>query len=192
MIIRKHLWSLVILLLYASAAWSQEFERGDSSYLPIALATGLKETKIADIEIGQKASIYVGVQALIDLARGEKSAQINRYENVSEFLDSASRVSDTVFVGNYYLRIRNSISRLMLAGNARVFYKREHAFVDTIFHRFEKYGEHGDRFFYLPDKRPFFEASELSGILDRNAVQPVVHFEAYRKEGQKLGSLRLE
>jgi hypothetical protein len=192
LIIRQFLWFLVILLIDASAAWSQEFERGDSSYLPIALSTGLNETKIADIELGQKASIYVGVKALIDLARGERSAQINVYENVSQFLDSASKVSDTVLVGNYYFRIRNSISRLLLAGNARVFYKKEHAFVDTIFHRFEKYGEHGDRFFYLPDKRPFFEATEMTGILDRNAGQFANHLEAYKKEGQKLASLRME
>jgi hypothetical protein len=48
------------------------------------------------------------------------------------------------------------------------------------------------RFFYLPDKRPFFAVNEISGILDDNNVLISGHYQAYLKEGEKLASIRQE
>ena len=66
-------------------------------------------------------------------------------------------------------------------------------FVDTITHRLERYGGNADRFFYLPDKRPFFAVQEFSGILDNDDdLFGKGHFDAYVKEGEKLQSIRKE
>lgn len=69
--------------------------------------------------------------------------------------------------------------------------KNQKAFIDTITHRLERYGGDAIRFFYLPDRRPFFAAKEFSGIPD-NDDKPFRkgRFEEYVKEGEKLQSLR--
>ena len=79
------------------------------------------------------------------------------------------------------------ISHQLVDGNAKVYYKKQKLFVDTITHRLERYGGNADRFFYLPDKRPFFAVQEFFGILDNNDdLFGKGHFDAYVKEGEKL------
>jgi hypothetical protein len=113
---------------------------------------------------------------------------------IIDFLDSASLKSDTIFIDDYY-KLRDFdylVSGQLIKGNANVFYKKQKSYVDRIWYRLEKYGEHGDRFFYLTDKRPFFAVMELSGIIDDNDVFGRGHFQAYLKEGEKLASIRQE
>ena len=62
------------------------------------------------------------------------------------------------------------VSDQLQKGKAKVFYKRENAFVTNISHRLEKYGMYAHRFFYLPDNRPFFSTMEYSGILRKGKI----------------------
>jgi len=117
------------------------------------------------------------------------------YQKIIHFFDSASLKSDTIFIDIYYKlhHFEYLVSRQLIDGSAKVYYKKQKNFVDTIFHRLERYGGNADRFFYLPDKRPFFAVQEFSGILDNNDdLLGKGHFDAYVKEGEKLQSLRKE
>jgi hypothetical protein len=84
------------------------------------------------------------------------------------------------------------VSRQLQNGNARVFYNSQNAFIRSLSHRRERFGGHGDRFFYLPDKRPFFAVTEVSGIIDDEAFFSGRYYQDYLKEGVKMASLLVE
>ncbi|MBE7171727.1 MAG: hypothetical protein INR73_14150 [Williamsia sp.] len=94
-------------------------------------------------------------------ARNLMSNQSVRKEvtSVIKFLDPSFAKGDTAVIsftkalGSHF---QYFVSDQLQRGDAKIFYKRSGTFVDTIFHRFERYGEHGDRFYYLPGKRSFF------------------------------------
>jgi hypothetical protein len=77
-------------------------------------------------------------------------------------------------------------------GNTRVFYKKQKTFVSTISHRLERYGKYAHRFFYFPDKRPFFSTMELSGILDEKDPFALSDPKELEKVGTKLVELNKE
>ncbi|HXB29021.1 MAG TPA: hypothetical protein VNW49_04345 [Puia sp.] len=172
-----------------SASWS------DTSYRDVQLRDSLGDKKIVVIEIGRKAIIYLEMDALVKEAKQDLSKAWDKpaIKEIIHFLDSASLRSDTIIADNYRLKsLDYLISDQLMKGNARVFYRKEKSYVVTISHRLERYGEYANRFFYLPDKRPFFYSMEMSGILDKNDPFGESHYEAYLKLGEKLASLRQE
>ncbi|HVU57161.1 MAG TPA: hypothetical protein VHD83_19000 [Puia sp.] len=168
-------------LLFSLAAFGQ----WDTAYHSVAMSKRIDDPKIVVAQIGEKALIYVGLTPLMTGVKDDTG-------EAKRFLDSASRQSDTINIDFYYTLkyFEYPISGQLIKGNAMVYYQRQHAFVDTILHRFERYDEHGDRFFYLPDKRPFFFVMELSGILDREPVPPGKNYQGYLEEGKKMAGLR--
>jgi hypothetical protein len=172
---------LALFALLSTASFGQR----DTAYQTVALSKKINDTKIAVARIGEKALIYVGLTSLMD-SLADKSGEAKKY------IDSALRQTDTVFIDfRHTLQyFEYSISKQLIKGNALVFSQKQQGFVDTIFHRYERYGEHGDRFFYLPDKRPFFSVMERSGILDPASDKPGKHYQDYLQEGKKLASLR--
>jgi len=166
----------------------------DTTFIFVKLNDTIIDKKVAALEIGKKAIIYVKVKPMMAEARENLSNDFVRdnYQKIIDYFNSASPTGDTILVSEYLNlpRLEYLVAHLLIAGNAKVFYKNQKAFVDTISHRLERYGGNADRFFYLPDKRPFFAVKEYSGILDDDNPFGKGHYEAYVKEGEKLLSLR--
>lgn len=118
--------------------------------------------RILIFEAGQKARIFLAGDSLIKQTTQLSSTDFEKKSStkIKLFLDSAFMASDTVSISFKELYrlpdLMFCISGQLQKGNAKVFYKRQNIFVDTIIHRLERYGGHADRFFYLPDQRPFF------------------------------------
>jgi hypothetical protein len=191
---------IIILLLFVPALFSQSGHRNnkstkqDTSFISVVLRD-IHFDKTLIIEVGEKARIYVSGDSIKNEATSFLTNDFVRdeYTPIIKFLDSSYKEVDTVAVAFYkFINLQYLVSRQLKNGYAKVFYKRQNAFVDTIFHRRERYGGHGDRFFYLPDKRPFFGVIEITGIIDNDAFFSGKYYDDYVKEGEKLGSLRLK
>jgi len=163
----------------------------DTTFVTVTLNDTIKDKKIVIVEIGKKATIYLKLNLLrqnaIELKNDFNGKELTKIINI---LDRSSKVSDTVYMDNYLSHFDYLVSQQLQDGNALVYYKKTKSFVPTISHRLEKYGMYAHRFFYLPDKRPFYATMEYSGIIeddkyfsDRNELIRV---------GEKLAGLRLE
>jgi hypothetical protein len=166
----------------------------DTGFKTVRLRDTLPTNKIACLDMGEKAAIFLMTDSLI--TAGRRLDANGFFTSIIQFLDSATLRSDTVriTIDRSNWRIENLIAAELEKGIARVYYKKRHTFVDYISHRLELYGEHGDRFFYLPDQRPFFFIMEYSGIIRHQSdlSNPGNNYEAYLQEGKKLASLRKE
>jgi hypothetical protein len=169
----------------------------DTTFIPVVLNDTIKDNKVVVVDIGKKATIYLNLKPMLLEAKENLSNDFVKeyYQTIIHYFDSSSLKGDTTFIENYYnLRhFEYLVSRQLIDGNAKVYYKKQKAFIDTITHRLERYGGDAVRFFYLADRRPFFAAKEFSGILD-NEDEPFRkgRFDEYVNEGEKLQSLRKE
>ena len=198
--IMRQLQLTILLLLFTIALFSQAGRKlnksikKDTAFISVALRdTHFDKTLI--IEVGEKAKIYVSGDSIMKEAAGYLSNDFVRdeYSSIIEFLDSSYKKSDTVSIAFYKLtNLKYLVSKQLQNGYAKVFYNRQNIFVDTIFHRSERFGGHGDRFFYLPDKRPFYGVIEITGIINDKAFLSGQYYNDYIREGDKLGSLRLK
>ena len=169
----------------------------DTSYIPVKLKDTLTDSKVVIVEIGKKAIIYIKLAPILAKAKQNLTNDFVRenYKIIIHFLDSAAASKSDTIIITEYLTLRHFeylVSSQLVEGNARVYYKRQQSFVDTISHRLERFGGRADRFFYLPDRRPFFAVTEFTGILDEDNDLGSGHLQAYVKEGKKLASLRKE
>lgn len=169
----------------------------DTTFKSVQLKDLSETNKIIRVDIGKKAIILLSLKDLqLEAETYLKNEQFHKsFEKLNNYFDSVSQHTDTIRLTEYrsFQHLEYLISHLLTTGYAKVFYKRSHAFVDTIFHRSERYGSNADRFFYLPDKRPFFAVREYSGILDKEGDPlQTSHLNTYMKEGEKLQSLRDE
>jgi len=169
---------IIVLIIFTSIqAYSQKGKKtsskspwSDTAFIMVNLRDSIINGKILLIDIGQKATIYVNKQIIRNNA-SESLPDFNRpaFTRIIKILDSASSTSDTItmdiFTHDLY-DIGYLVSEQLQKGNAKVFYKKENRFVPNISHRLEKYGMYAHRFFYLPDKRPFFSVMEYSGIIE--------------------------
>jgi hypothetical protein len=195
---------IISLLLFSLNLFSQKAKRNltkpswkDIKFISVELKNNIKDNKIVAVDIGQKAIIYLNLKPMITEAKANLSNDFVKeyYQKIIYFFDSASLKSDTVFIDEYYkLRhLEYLVSHQLLKGHAKVYYKKQKSFVDTVTHRLERYGGNAERFFYLPDKRPFFAVLEFSGILDDNDdLSGKGHLDAYIKEGEKLANIGTE
>ena len=200
----RHLIITISLLFVTSTLLSQRTKkRGhisswhDRTFIPVVLKDTIVDDKIVAVEIGSKAIIYIKLKPLIFEANENLSNDFSKdaYKNIIHFFDSASLESDTIFIEDYYDldHFEYLVAHQLTDGNAKVYYKKKKVFVDTITHRLERYGGNADRFFYLPDKRPFFAVTEYIGIIDKvGDFSNKGHLEAYIKEGEKLASVQEE
>jgi hypothetical protein len=191
----------ILLLFLTATLFGQKAKKeankspwSDTTFILVKLNDTISDKKVAAIDIGKKAIIYVKVKPMMDEAKGNLSNDFvkDNYQKIITYFSSASPMGDTILVSEYLnlSHLEYLVAHLLIAGNAKVFYKKQNAFVETISHRLERYGGNADRFFYLPDKRPFFAVKEYSGILDDDNPFGKGHYEAYVKEGEKLLSLR--
>jgi len=169
----------------------------DTTFILVKLIDTIKDNKIVAVDMGEKATIFVKLRPMLIEARENLSNDFvkDNYNKIIRYFDSASLKSDTIFINEYYKLqdFEYLVSHQLIDGNAKVLYKKQKTFVDTISHRLERYGGNADRFFYLPDKRPFFAVTELTGILVKGEdLLNNGHFDAYVKEGEKLLSMRKE
>jgi len=141
----------------------------DTNYISVKLHDLRKDEKIVIVDIGQKATIYLEAKKIRQSAVIE-SNDFNKEElsTIINLIDSASLKSDTIIIDQYLPYFNYLVSKQLQKGNAKVFYKKLNSFVPTVSHRLEKYGMYAHRFFYLPDKRPFFSTMEMSGIIEDN------------------------
>lgn len=172
----------------SSSPWS------DTAFNIVELNDTIKDNKVVKIGIGDKATIYMKLKPMLTEASQNLSNDFVKedYQKIIHFFDTASKKNDTTFLSYYFALpyFEYLVSRQLINGNAKVFYKKQKSFVNEISHRLEKYGGNVDRFFYLPDKRPFFAVKEYSGILDESNPLGLGHYDAHVKEGEKLSSLR--
>lgn len=200
----RHILITIPILFFSMTLLSQKTKRRghvsswhDTTYIRVALKDTIVDNKIVAVEIGSKATIFVKLKPLIFEANENLSNGFskNAYKNIIHFFDSASLKSDTIFIEDYddLDHFEYLVSHQLICGSAKVYYKKKKVFVDTITHRLERYGGNADRFFYLPDKRPFFAVTEYTGIIDKaEDLSNKGHLEAYIKEGEKLASIQEE
>jgi hypothetical protein len=139
----------------------------DTTFILVNLTSTIKDKKIVAVDIGKKTTIYISKKLLRQNAV-KSTSDYNKADisKIIHFIDSTSAKTDTIFIDPYLAHLDYLISDELQNGNAKVFYKKQKSFVPTISHRLEKYGKYAHRFFYLPDKRPFYSTMEMSGILD--------------------------
>jgi hypothetical protein len=200
----RYILTIISILLLTTTLFGQKPKKSgsnsswrDTTYILVKLDDTIKDRKIVAVDIGKKATIFVHLRPMLIEARENLSNDFVKedYNKIIHYFDSASSRSDTIFMGEYYnlQHFEYLVSHQLSDGNAKVFYKKQKTFVDTISHRLERYGGNADRFFYLPDKRPFFAVQEFSGILDNNEdFFGKGHYDTYVKEGEKLQSLQKE
>jgi hypothetical protein len=196
----RHSITTILFLFLTTQLFGQKVQRKtskssfrDTAFIYVSLIDIKGEKKILAYDIGEKAVVYLGADSIITEVKKHLSNEFieDRYTRIINFIDSASQDSDTIKVDFYQLPdFEYFVSDQLKKGRARVFYKRHNSFVDTISHRLERFGGHLDRFFYLPDKRPFFGVIELSGLIDNAAFLSGKYYDGYVKEGEKLASLR--
>ena len=183
------------LLITTTLLGQQQKEKGsksswhDTTFILVKLQDTINDTKTVAVEIGKKAIIYLKLKPILEEAKDPLNDFVkDKYNRILNYFDSAALKSDTIFIKDYYnlKHFEYLISNQLIGGNAKVFYKKQKIFVDTISHRLERYGGNADRFFYLPDRRPFFSVLEFIGILDKNNILGTGHFDAYIKEAEKL------
>lgn len=199
----RHIVAIVSILFIATALFAQKKKKPvtsapwhDTSFVLVKLNNTLRDNKIVAVDIGKKATIFVKLTPVLAEAKQRLSNDFLRsyYDTIIHFLDSAALETDTIFLDEYnkLQYFEYLVSHQLSKGEVRVLYKKQKLFVDTISHRLERYGGNADRFFYLPDKRPFFAVTEFSGILEPTDDLLKGHFDDYAKEGEKLLSLREE
>jgi hypothetical protein len=167
----------------------------DTIFIVVKLNDTISDKKVVAVDVGQKAIIYVKLKPMMLEARENLSNEFVRdnYQKIIAYFDSAAPNGDTIVISEYLNlgHVNYLIAHQLIHGNANVYYKKQKAFVDTISHRLERYGGNADRFFYLPDKRPFFSIHEYSGILDKHDDGSAKgRYDASVKEGEKLRSVR--
>lgn len=192
---------LISILLFSTHLFAQKNKKRqvklplqDTAYIVVPLRD-INFSKTIIIKVGEKAKIYLSGDSIINEATKYLSNDFvkDKYSRIITFLDSAFRRGDTASIAFYQLpNLEYLVSPQLQSGYAKVFYNRENKFVDTISHRSERFGGHGGRFFYLPDKRAFFGLIEITGIIDNNALLSGKYYQDYIKEGEKLLSLALE
>ena len=172
---------------------SDKYDWTDTTFILVNLKDISKDKKIVAVDIGQKATIYLTAK-LLRQSSVEIINDFNKKElsKIIHILDSASLKSDTIYINPYLMYFDHLVSEQLQNGNAKVFYKKTKSFVPTISNRLEKYGMYAWRFFYLPDKRPFFSAMEISGILDEENPFKLSDPKELEKVGEKLAGLRKE
>ncbi|MBX2925040.1 MAG: hypothetical protein KF746_22755 [Chitinophagaceae bacterium] len=141
----------------------------ETKFISVKLNDPTREKKIVAVEIGAKATIYLRLNMLrqnaIDIKDDFNNEDVSK---IISILDSSSKFSDTIHIDNYLSHFDYLVSQQLQSGNALVYYKKIKSFVPVISHRLEKYGMYAHRFFYLPDKRPFYSTMEYSGIIENN------------------------
>ena len=169
----------------SSSSWK------DKKYISVTLTDTSRDKKIVIVEIGRKATIYLKLNLLrqnaIEIKNDFNNEELTKIINI---LDSSSNVSDTAHIDNYLSHFDYLVSQQLQDGNALVYYKKIKSFVPTISHRLEKYGMYAHRFFYLPDKRPFYSTMEYSGIIEDDKY--FSNRNELIKVGEKLAGLRNE
>jgi len=200
----RHTLIFIPLLFVTTNLFSQKTKkRGSSSswrdttFIPVVLNDTINDNKVVAVDIGKKATIYLNLKPMLLEAKENLSNDYVKeyYETIIRYLDSSASKSDTIFIDNYHKlgHFEYLVSHQLTDGNAKVYYKKQKTFIYTITHRLERYGGDAVRFFYLPDRRPFFAATEFTGMLD-NEDEPFRkgRLDEYVKEGEKLQSLRKE
>ena len=161
----------ILTLLLTACVWGQGEKKQpdwtDTTFISVRLLDTIKDKKIVVIDIGQKAAIYLSAKSL----KQEASKSSNDYnkKDISKIIGMLNKIStknDTIVLDQFMKYLDYLVSDQLQQGNAIVFYKKQHAFAKEICHRLEKYGMYAHRFFYLPDKRPFFSTMEYSGIIE--------------------------
>ncbi|HXB44403.1 MAG TPA: hypothetical protein VNV85_10120 [Puia sp.] len=185
----------IIFLVASSQIFAQQTSHKpnwtDTTFILVKLVDTSADKKIVLVDIGQKAIIYLK-EKLIKQSVIETSNDLNKDElsNLIHLLVSNALRSDTIIIDQYLIDFDHMISKQLQKGNAKVFYKKAKSFVPTISHRLEKYGMYAHRFFYLPDRRPFFSTLEYSGIIQNNKYHSDPN--ELVKLGEKLASIREE
>lgn len=155
-----------------------KYDWTDTTFIPVNLTPTIQDKKVVAVDIGQKATIYISKKLLRqDAVKSTSDYNKKDISKILHFIDSASAKNDTIFIDQYLAHLDYLISDELQNGNVKVFYKKQKSFVPTISHRLEKYGKYAHRFFYLPDKRPFYSTMEISGILDEKIL---LHFQTQK------------
>jgi hypothetical protein len=163
----------------------------DTTYVLVNLPDTINDNKIVVIYIGEKAAIYLSAKFLKQDAI-ESSNDFNKKDisKIILLLNKLSLKSDTLIIDQFMKDLDFLVSDLLQNGNPKVFYKKTNSFAATISYRLEKYGMYAVRFFYLPDKKPFFSTMEYIGIIENNKFHS--DRDELAKLGEKLASMRQE
>jgi hypothetical protein len=187
-------WSFIIFFFFLSSrilaqGTNNKKDWHDTTFVFVNLQETITDRKIVVIEIGQKAIIYLKEKLLRKYAV-QNSNDFNEYSKIIHLLDSVSGSNDTITIDQYLPHFDYLVAEQLENGNAKVFYKKIKSFVPQISHRLEKYGMYAHRFFYLPDKRPFFSTIEFSGIIEDDKIfSDKMELEEL---AEKLASIRME
>lgn len=163
----------------------------DTSYTNVNLLPLGVGQKVVMINIGEKAIIYLSVNAVkqsaVQLQNDFNKKEISK---IVQIINKVSAKRDTVVLEQYLPDLDYLVSTELKKGNASIYYTKTKSFVPVISHRLEKYGMYAYRFFYLPDNRPFYTIMEYSGIIENNKYMSDP--KEIMKLAEKLADMRKE
>lgn len=174
-----------------SAQSTDEANWKDTTYILVNLIDSCDDKKIIVVEIGEKATIYLKLK----LVKQNASEVLNDFNKkdisiTMRILNKKAIKNDSIVADQYLGYMGYLISNQLQKGNAKVYYKKLKSFVSIISYRLEKYGMYAIRFFYLPDRRPFFSTMEYSGIIENDEVFKLSDPKELEKLGEKLSEMR--
>lgn len=138
----------------------------DSTYYFVKLQKNISGEKILQYNNLRPAIIYLDFNEVRNsCVKRSKTQKVNEeYRELIEILDATDAGKDTVKTNIYKQELDNVVSDLLMKGQAQVYSLSQKTTIDSVSYRMEKFSSEGWRFYYLPDKKPFFGVLVIDGI----------------------------
>ena len=166
MIKHKLYFLFVLFFTLNTSAQNPAINWKDTSYYFIKLQGINSVGKILQYNSLRPAIIYLDLNEVKNsCTERSKTQKVNEeYKELLEILDTTDAGKDTVKTNINKYELDNLVSELLMKGHARIYSFSQKKDIDSISYRMEKYSSEAWRFYYLPDKRPFFGVLEFDGI----------------------------
>ena len=175
----RHLLTIILFCAISTLAFGQvdsparKMPGADTAFKIVDLRSASLGNKIISFKPGGKAIIYLSASSILNAIKESTAGTIvvgdeiiKENNSLSKKIVSLSKKKDTAEMDDVY-RFRYIVATELINGHAKVFYKKEKSFVPTISHRLEGYGKfNADRFFYLPNRMPFFSVMSFAKASD--------------------------
>lgn len=163
-----YIFVLLLCTLQLSAQQSADSWK-DSSWYSVKLPGSISGKNIFEYNRLRYAVLYLSYDDLKTACLEQIKAGKKEFDDLQLLFDSAVNNKDTVRIQETSYELDWLVSEFLRKGETRVFGTGLKKFIDSVSYRFEKYGPDAWRFYYLPDKRPFFGVMEFSGIIEDNS-----------------------
>jgi hypothetical protein len=132
---RQTITAILVLFLTTSLCGQNTKKKGskspwsDTTFIIVKLSDTISDNKVAAIDIGKKAIIYVKLKPMMLEARENLSNDFVKgaYQKIIDYFNSASSKGDTILVSEYlnFRHLEYLVAHQLMAGNANVYYKKK-------------------------------------------------------------------